>query len=354
MIKLNAKSNNIIKLINIETASINAAIASQKSFSKQILTFLKNFMSNIETDSIFLDEINKFLADTSFYLTKINSNISLYNSLLKMLNDIKSNCSQIEYEATVNNANEYNEKYKSFSNEILRNNYDIEGFINHMTSIDISEYISMEEFEDTLNPSSKEVSNNCSSNIDTDKIMIEKCNNSKNSMKVEQGISSNIADVATKPEVSDVKSENYSLVENTLTISEVTGLVTLPYKISDLKEFLNKEPDKYTSLSDVVLSKYTVPIRNYKFSAIARFREAYNLIIEREHGTKKQAINLATELFSNYNLHPAIITACRDLNELDVYLSCLEFNELEDFHFFNIVYDVLPVQVRTKHALLNG
>ena len=48
-------------------------------------------------------------------------------------------------------------------------------------------------------------------------------------------------------------------------------------------------------------------------------------------------------MFSNYNLHPAVITACKNLNELDIYLSCLEFNELEDFRFFKVVYDVLPV-----------
>ncbi|MGN1327535.1 MAG: hypothetical protein ACI4VQ_05640 [Clostridia bacterium] len=326
MIKLTIKTNKsaLSKLINIERASIDVAINFQQSLSKQILTFLKNFISNIETDSIFSDEINEFLADTSFYLKKINSNISLYNDLQKMLNDIKSSYSQTEYEANITKVNIYNKKCKSYSNKICKTNLDIENFIYYMTSIDISEYISIEDCDSINIP---DVTHNVKS--------------------TEKTISSNTTNLKT------IKNEDTnSLIENTLTISEVTGLVTLPYKISDLKDFLHNEPDKYSSLSDVVLAKYTVPIKNYKFSAIARFREAYKLIIERENGTKKQAINLATELFSNYNLHPAIITACKDLNELDIYLSCLEFNELEDFHSFNIVYDVLPVQ--TKHAFLNG
>ena len=41
-------------------------------------------------------------------------------------------------------------------------------------------------------------------------------------------------------------------------------------------------------------------------------------------------------------MHPAIITACKNSNELDVYLSCLEYNELEDFTSFKIVFQGLP------------
>ena len=293
MIKLTTKTNKsaLSKLINIEKASIDVAINFQKSLSKQILTFLKNFISNVETDSIFSDEINEFLADTSFYLTKINSNISLYNGLQKILNDIKSSYAQTEYEANITKVNIYNKKYKSYFNKICKTNSDIENFIYYMTSMDISEYISMEDSED--------------SEDFEDFDAIDAHNVSHKLKLTEKTIGSNISNFKA------VKNKDTSsLLENTLTISEVKGVVTLPYKFSDLNQFLHNEPDKYASLSDVVLSKYTVPIKNYKFSAIARFREAYKLIIEREHGTKKQAINLATELFSNYNLHPAIITAC--------------------------------------------
>lgn len=144
------------------------------------------------------------------------------------------------------------------------------------------------------------------------------------------------------------KKDTVSLNENTLTISETSGLVTLPYKVADLKKALRNEPEKYASLSDVILSQYTVPLRDYRFSAISRFKEAYKLVINKEHGSKKEALSLATELLTNYNLHPAVIAACKNLNELDVYLSCLEFNELEDFHFFKIVYEALPVMVKKK------
>ena len=94
MIKLNSKTNkgNVIKLINIEVASVNASLDSQKAFSKQILVFLKSFIGNVEVDSIFADNVNKFISDTSYYLSKINSNIALYNNLLEILDNIIPFC----------------------------------------------------------------------------------------------------------------------------------------------------------------------------------------------------------------------------------------------------------------------
>lgn len=43
-----------------------------------------------------------------------------------------------------------------------------------------------------------------------------------------------------------------------------------------------------------------------------------------------------------YNLNPIIISACRTLEELDIYLDCLENNNLEDFDCFEIKFEVSP------------
>ena len=315
MIKLNSKTNqsNVMKLINIEVTSVTASLDSQKAFSKQILVFLKSFIGNVEVDSIFADNVNKFISDSSFYLSKINSNIALYNNLLEILDNIKFNCPSIEYSTTVSKITQYNKKFDTSTAKILKNNVDIEKFIHSMSSLDISEYISIDNLDILTNADS----------ADTGSTIVQEPKK------------------ATRK-----KKDTVSLNENTLTISETSGLVTLPYKVADLKKALRNEPEKYASLSDVILSQYTVPLRDYRFSAISRFKEAYKLVINKEHGSKKEALSLATELLTNYNLHPAVITACKNLNELDVYLSCLEFNELEDFHFFKIVYEALPVMVK--------
>ena len=149
-----------------------------------------------------------------------------------------------------------------------------------------------------------------------------------------------------------VRTKEVNLLPNTLIISEIENRVILPYTLSDIKNILKASPAKYTSAQDVINQLYTIPLKYYKNSAISRFREAYKLVRERDKGTLLQAVDLATELFFNYNLHPAIITACKNSNELDVYLSCLEYNELEDFTSFKIVFQGLPAV--SKKAFKKG
>ena len=142
-------------------------------------------------------------------------------------------------------------------------------------------------------------------------------------------------------------------IENTLVISEVQQRVILPYNINTVKDILLNDPQGYSSLQGVVNKLYTKSIDYYKFPALSRFKEAYKLVIEREKGSKAKALGLAFELFLNYNLHPAIITACKSLDELDVYLACLEDNTLEDFHFFDIKYEIPPaVPKHTKNVII--
>ena len=309
MIKLNSKinQNNISKFVELEIHSITALLSTQKTFSKQVLVFLKDFLGNIDTELTLSDEVNEFISDASMYLSKINKNIEKYNHLLDILDKIKNDCSNVEYSETINAISNYNKEFEAQTLSILRSNLDIERFIHSMSSVDISEYLSIEGL---------------------DKVYKTNKDNSE---------------VKKQSKFRILRKNNEALVENTLTISETNKTVTLPYKMADLKALLRDNPDKYNSLSDVISDKYTIPISEYKFAALSRFREAYKLIINKEHGSKKQALNLACEMFSNYNLHPAVITACKNLNELDIYLSCLEFNELEDFRFFKVVYDVLPV-----------
>lgn len=309
MIKLNSKTNknNISKFIDLEINSITALLSTQKTFSKQVLVFLKDFLGNIDTELTLSDEVNEFISDASMYLSKINKNIEKYNNLLDILDKIKNDCSNVEYSETINAISNYNKEFEAQTLSILRSNLDIERFIHSMSSVDISEYLSIEGLDKVYK---------------TDK---------------------DNSEVKKQSKFRILRKNNETLVENTLIISETNKTVTLPYKISELKNLLRNNSEKYNSLSDIILDKYTIPISEYRFSALSRFKEAYRLIINKEHGSKKQALNLAFELFSNYNLHPAIITACKNLNELDIYLSCLEFNELEDFRFFKIVYDVLPV-----------
>ena len=74
----------------------------------------------------------------------------------------------------------------------------------------------------------------------------------------------------------------------------------------------------------------------------ARFREAFNLIRYKEKGSIFSALDLGLELMFKYNLNPIIIAACRNLDELDIYLDCLDENELSDFKCFEVRFEVNP------------
>ena len=316
----NMDSKNLESLINIEISALTTSLESQKSLNTQILTFLKGFIGNVKVDSVFSDKVNKYVSNASSCLSKISSNISSYNTLLDLCNNIKK-----ELSSDIKNLKEliekYNKKLKETSTCVLKSTSEIEAFLFSTTFLDISEYVS---------------TNNTNVENKNADIIVDTSNSIKE----------------IKDSKSDeTKTELGNLSENTLKISEIDGLVTLPYKIEDLKKILEENSDLYSSYSDIILAKYTIPLRNYKFSAISRYKEAYKLVRQKEHGSRRLAFSLATELFANYNLHPAIITACNNLNELDVYLSCLEYNELEDFHFFKIIYEGLPaIKLKGKHS----
>ena len=62
-----------------------------------------------------------------------------------------------------------------------------------------------------------------------------------------------------------------------------------------------------------------------------------------------KALDLGIELMFNYKFNPIIIAACRNLDELDIYLDCLEENQLFDFKCFEIKFEVTP-DIYSKHA----
>lgn len=135
--------------------------------------------------------------------------------------------------------------------------------------------------------------------------------------------------------------------ENILLISEAENKVVLPYTLESIKKTMEENEASYDTVQDVIAKEYTKPLTYYKHTSLARFREAFKLVKEREGGSFFKAMDLALELFSNYNLHPAVISACKTVNELDVYLSCLEYNELEDFHFFKTIFKISPTISKT-------
>lgn len=150
-------------------------------------------------------------------------------------------------------------------------------------------------------------------------------------------------------EIDEEKVVENNLEDNkTLVISEEDGKVYLPYTKDEVKEDMAQSKGK--KISELIEQKYILPLDRYKNSMRARFREGYNLMYKKEGKSRKSAFMLGLELMFETNLHPAIISACKNLEELDIYLDCLEDNELEKFSCFKIIYKSLPT-LRKKSKL---
>lgn len=292
------------QLLNIEKSSLKATLDIQKTLNKQILVFIKNFIGSIEVNYDF-DSSSSFFSymnESTSMLNKSNSNIENIQNLIKKLDVISDLIKKNDNEFLEIEIDSYNNQFNEYINSIYENTNLIEEFIHKISLLDLSKLL--QDF--------------------------------KNSQTIEK-----MDDVTTSEDFT-VSSDDVdsSYIENTLIISELKGKVILPYKMETVKQILLNE--NYSSISDVIEKLYTIPIKNYKFASVARFREAYKLMIEKEHSSKLKAISLASELFGNYNLHPAIITACNSLDELDIYLACLEDDVLSDFKFFDIKYEIPP------------
>lgn len=140
--------------------------------------------------------------------------------------------------------------------------------------------------------------------------------------------------------------ENTLEDNHTLVISEEDGKVYLPYSKEEIKSEVLQ--NKGTKISDLIEEKYICSLDKYKNAIRARFREGYNLMYKKEGKSRRSAILLGIELMFETNLHPAVIAACKNLEELDIYLDCLEDNELEKFSCFKIIYKSLPMLHKKK------
>lgn len=137
----------------------------------------------------------------------------------------------------------------------------------------------------------------------------------------------------------EAKNDNDDLI-----ISEKHQKIFLPYKISELINYMQSYPNVYSSLTDVVNQEFVLPFDYFqKHPYKSRFSEAYNIIKNKEGKNIFKSMTFSLNLAKKSNLNPAIIAACKSLTELESYLYYLDSDNLKRFKFFNIIYQVNPV-----------
>lgn len=300
MIKFSNKDN-LLENINSEVQVLNSYLSLQTALTEQLSVFINS-------------KINKSSLDNAIVnLNRLKQNIVLLNNLLDVLENLKSTMSFLTDSGLETYIKDYNSLYSTNITTIFTYTNKIQEFIR-----DISlEIMGIEK-------------------KNTDSIIVDSINNSNY-------IYSN---------VTNTDSPCNLLVNNTLVISEVRKQVILPYNLENVTTYFNNNLDKYSSVEEVVRQNYVYPISRFKPFAISRFKEAYKLMRKREHSSRMNALSLAFELLTNYNLHPAIIASCKTIDDLDIYLACLEDNRLDNFSKFGIKYEIPPAKIKEPKKVL--
>lgn len=129
----------------------------------------------------------------------------------------------------------------------------------------------------------------------------------------------------------------------TLIISEKNNKIYLPYKMSEIKNYMHSYPDSYKDASDVVKQEFILDLSEFmQHPSKTRFQETYTLIRNRDGKSVASAVLYGLKLVKKSNLSPAVIAACKHKDELDRYLNCLKENKLDEFKAFNIMYEINP------------
>lgn len=277
-----------IDLITDEISTINSILKNEIALKELLISYMDKISITINkmTNPTDTNEIHSYLSNLKINLDNVTKLISSFDDLLQFLN-------KIQEPINIQLLKEYNVSYKNIYSKYLQCNNDIYVFLDTLT-----QYISI-TFPEKI-------------------IQHEHLNTSNDNV------------------LSNLK-------EHTLIISEKCQIVVLPYTISELKEKQKNDNIDNLSLQEVIEKHYTKPLSVYKNAPFARFKESLNLIREREKGSLKKALDLGLELFFNSNLHPAIISACRNLDELDIYLDYLNDGETDKFDCFNVIFEFAPI-----------
>lgn len=290
-------SNELYLLQNFESnlVTLNLKIAEQENKSNEVKclfdTLLKtNSVSRIDTKKDYSEEINKISEE-------FNHNVEKLNSLKSLLIDINSDFISLSRKGFTSDGtsanlkekiNSYFSIYEQIKNDIALSDVKIDSFVKEINYLDSS------------NPT---------------ETVIEEPN--------KEGIQSN----------------------DTLIISEKDNKVFLPYTVSEIESYMEKYPKEYKSLEYVINKEFILPLDYYtKHPSLARFREAYSLIRDREAKSVFNALKYALSVMFEYDLNPAIISACKTEEALNLYIECLENKDLSKFNLFKIEFRLNPLK----------
>ena len=305
MLFFNEELFNNKEQLNLFMAKIQENIKFNIKILSMHKSILLNYVLKIVDEPILENSIDN-AEQTIDFLTKLQYFLGLVNQNTECVEFLQSNYNKLKIPFELSELQEYYNIYNEKISEINSSQLELNNFFAETSKI-LSYMIPNKEHKENTEQKEQKIAEEPSALANTD---------SNNSI------------------------ENNDLIypENTLIISEISKTVLLPYKKSELDNLEDVSVNK----NDLIREKYVVPIEKYKSPALSRFREAFKLMRNIEKKSMIEAIDLGIELSLNSKLHPAIISACRNLNELDIYLDYLDSNQTDKFNCFSIKFEITP------------
>lgn len=320
---------NFINNANLENQKLDEIILKETKTRDIIVSFINNLHdyisdSNHESNTEFL----ALLSEVQEIFEKINNNIKIIQDLKDDSSKILDNIVEllINIEQNHDNSNNYTNQIQDLKEMI--NNFSVK-------NEDVRSKILLSDIKiDTF--FQKNIVKKYLSSFDTEMRLTDKTNIS----------SSNTDDLAINKKLTN-SNEKENIQENhTLIVSEKLKKIFLPYTKHEISLYLEQYPNSYTSYQDVIEKEFILSLDYYmKHPVVARFREAYSLIRDRESKSVIDAFKFALDNMFRYELNPVIIAACKTQEQLEHYLDCLEKNKLEDFNDFEIKFEVAPLGI---------
>lgn len=317
---LNIKEINFIDNITSEGQKLQQMLSKEienRDVMANFIDHLKDGISHLE-DEQSNKEFLGILAEVQDIFQRSNENIEEAQNLISLFNTISGkvqnySITQTSDDDTAQNTINELKEFKDLLSEFMTKSEEVNSKL-FLSNIKFDTFWQRNNVKDFIRP----IENNDTSN--------DKNKHKENTQKIE---TSNFEDLE----------EN-----NTLLISEKLNKVFLPYTKKEISLYLEQYPNEFSSFTDVVKKEFILSLDYYmKFPVIARFREAYSLIRDRESKSVIDAFKFAVDVMFHYEINPVIIAACKTQEQFEKYLDCMKRNCLEEFTDFAIKFEVSPV-----------
>ena len=340
MFVYNFKDNKLPDISNLQTNldtelfvlknQIDIANKKEETIYKKFINLSVQSCLNFENASI-LNDFNNAFSSSSEILEKLNSQKN-------KLDSIKDYVSGIDFE------NDFNQQdFLSNLQELLEDYYDNK---NTTQKLFVEENTQLDELISILDKNNASLNNDSLNKKDTPPL--NKNNASFKKFDIPKGKNEpKKSKFIPFENINKTKKEKNNkpnqLSDNRLLfISEKNQKVYLPYYATDLQQILLKSD--YETCDEFIENEYIFPLKKYKNPLVSRFKESYRLMREREYESFAKSFSFAIKTMNNYKLHPAVITACRNIDELKCFLGCLEEDSVDSFDIFDIKFDAPPIK----------